>query len=171
MKIHRLGLLFCIAVASTTWAQQEAPPAKPPGGESQQRPTLGPSPKSSPNGPRSSTTTDERKLTHMRKIYVERIDNHLSDKLMEGLSKTGRYQIVLDQKEADSVVRGSCLDSRRLKSVHSEVFISDRASGTSIWQDSVRSSFNPPVLEQAVERSAALILDHLDASVHDALRK
>src|SRR5690348_18205478 len=156
MKILRLALFLCIALASTTWAQQEAPPAKPPEGESQQRPTLGPPSKSSPGGPRSSTTTDERKLTHMRKIYVERIDNHLSDKLMEGLSKTGRYQIVLELKEADTVVRGSCLDSRRLKSIHSEVFISDRASGASIWQDSVRSSFNPPGLEQAVERSAAL---------------
>jgi hypothetical protein len=107
----------------------------------------------------------------MRKIFVERIDNQLSDKLMEGLSKTGRYQIVLEEKDADSVVRGSCMDSRRLKSVHSEVFISDRASGASIWQDSVRSSFNPPSLDKAVDSSAALILDHLNESVHEAQRK
>lgn len=171
MKIIRLGLLLWIAFSSSAWAQKEAPPQKPTEGETQKRPTLGPPSTSSPNGPRSSTTTDPQKLTHMRKIFVERIDNQLSDKLMEGLSKTGRYQIVLDEKAADSVVRGSCLDSRRLKSVHSEVFISDRASGASIWQDSVRSSFNPPGLDKAVEESAGLILDHLNDSVHDAQRK
>lgn len=171
MKIFRVGLLLWIALSSTAWAQKEAPPDKPPEAESQKRPTLGPSDNLSPGGPRSSTTTDPQKLTHMRKIYVERIDNQLSDKLMEGLSKTGRYQIVLEEKEADSVVRGSCLDSRRLKSVHSEVFISDRASGVSIWQDSVRSSFNPPTLDKAVEQSAGLILAHLNDSVHEAQRK
>jgi len=172
MKLFRLGLILCIALISTAWQQKEPPAAPPPPADTpQKRPTLGTPSKPSPGGPRSSTTTDERRLTHMRKLYVERIDNHLSDKLMEGLSKAGRYQIVLEQKEADTVVRGSCLDSRRLKSVHSEVFISDRATGASIWQDSVRSSFNPPALEQAVEQSANLILDHLDASVHDALRK
>ncbi|HEV2351853.1 MAG TPA: hypothetical protein VG028_18645 [Terriglobia bacterium] len=171
MKIFRLGLLLWIALSSTAWAQKEAPPTKPPEGETQKRPTLGPPTASSLNGPRSSTTTDPQKLTHMRKLFVERIDNQLSDKLMEGLSKTGRYQIVLDEKDADSVVRGSCLDSRRLKTIHSEVFISDRASGSSIWQDSVRSSFNPPSLDIAVAKSAGLILEHLNDSVHDAQRK
>lgn len=171
MKIFKWGLLLWLALSSMGWAQKEAPPSKPPEGESQKRPTLGPPSTLSPNGPRSSTTTDPRKLTRMKKIFVERIDNQLSDKLMEGLSRTGRYLIVLDEKEADSVVRGSCLDSRRLKSVHSEVFISDRASGASIWQDSVRSSFNPPSLDKAVDTSAGLILDHLNESVHEAQRK
>jgi hypothetical protein len=168
MKIFSLVLLLGLSFSSAAWAQKEAPPEKPPDAAPEKRPTLGPPTAISPNGPRTSTTTDPQRLTHMRKIFVERIDNQLSDKLMEGLAKTGRYQIVLQQKDADSVVRGSCLDSRRLKSVHSEVFISDRASGASIWQDSVRKSFNPPALEKAVEESAALILDHLNDSVHDA---
>ena len=90
---------------------------------------------------------------------------------MEGLAKTGRYQIVLEEKDADAVLRGSCLDSRRLKSVHSEVFISDRATGASIWQDNVRKSFNPPTLEKAVDDTASTILQHLDESVHEAQRK
>jgi hypothetical protein len=171
MKVLRLGLLLGLALASPTWAQKEPPPSNPPQAAPQQRPTLGPPTKSSPNVPHSSTTTDAQKLAHMRKVYVERMDNQLSDKLMEGLAKTGRYQIVLEEKEADSVVRGSCLDSRRLKSVHSEVFISDRASGASIWQDSVRSSFNPPGLDKAVTKTAEIILEHLDASVQEALRK
>jgi hypothetical protein len=171
MKHFHLCLLFCLLFTPTTWAQKEAPPQKPPGDGSQNRPTLGPPPAQSPNGPRSSTTSDMQKLTHMRKIFVERIDNQLSDRLMEGLSKSGRYQIVLEEKEADSVVRGSCLDSRRLKSVHSEVFISDRATGASIWQDNVRKSFNPPTLEKAVGDTASTILEHLDESVHEAQRK
>lgn len=171
MKIFRLSFLLWIALSSMAWDQQQTPPQKPPEAEAQKRPTLGSPSTSSPNGPRSSTTTDPQKLTHMKKIFVERIDNQLSDKLMEGLSKTGRYQIVLEEKDADSVVRGSCLDSRRLKSVHSEVFISDRVSGASIWQDSVRSSFNPPGLDKAVEQSVGLILEHLNDSVHAAQRK
>ncbi|HLY63678.1 MAG TPA: hypothetical protein VKV95_23305 [Terriglobia bacterium] len=171
MKIFKPCLLLWLAFCSMAWAQKEAPAPKEPEGETQKRPTLGPPTASAPNGPHSSTTSDPRKLTHMRKIFVERIDNQLSDKLMEGLSKTGRYEIVLDEKDADTVVRGSCLDSRRLKSVHSEVFISDRATGASIWQDSVRSTFNPPTLDKAVDTSVGLILDHLNESVHEAQRK
>ncbi len=171
MKLLKVCLLFWLALSSTTWAQKEKTPDKPPDGGNQNRPTLGPPPPPSLNGPRSSTTTDAQKLSRMRKIFVQRIDNQLSDKLMEGLSKVGRFRIVIDEKEADAVMRGSCLDSRRLKSVHSEVFISERATGASIWQDSVRRSFNPPTLEKAVDETAAMILEHLNDSVNDAHRK
>jgi len=102
---------------------------------------------------------------------VERIDNQLSDKLMESLAKTGRFQIVAEEKDADAVLRGTCLDSRRLKSVHSEVFISERTTGASIWQDNVRRSFNPPALDKVVDDTAAIIVEHLNASVQEAQRK
>ena len=158
MKILRLGLLLWLALATTTWAQKENPPEKPPDGAPQNRPTLGPPPAPSLRGPRSSTTIDARRLSHISKIYVERIDNKLSDKLMEGLSKLGHFRIVIEEKEADAVLRGSCLDSRRLKSVHSEVFISDRATGASIWQDSVRHPFNPPTLDKAPASKRVMVV-------------
>src|ERR1019366_8329770 len=98
----------------------------------QNRPTLGPATPPSLNGPQPSTTTDLRKLARLNKIYVERIDNQLSDKLIEGLAKLGRFQVVTNVKEADGILRGTCFDSRHLKSVHSEVFITDRTTGASI---------------------------------------
>ena len=175
MRYTKASVLLYLVLSFPAWAQQEKSPEKPPEkpseGETQKRPTLGPQPAPTLNGPRSSTTTDTQKLSHMRKIFVDRIDNRLSDKLMDGLSKNGRFRIVLDEKDADAVVRGSCLDSKRLKSVHSEVFISDRATGGSIWQDSVRRSFNPPTLDKAVDESAAIILEHLNDSVSEAQRK
>ena len=164
-------MILWLALATTSWAQQDKQPDKPPDGAPQNRPTLGPPPAPSLRGPRSSTTNDARKLAHINKIYVERIDNRLSDKLMEGLAKLGRFRIVIEEKEADAVLRGSCLDSRSLKSVHSEVFISDRATGASIWQDNVRHAFNPPTLDKAVDESAATILEHLNDSISEAQRK
>lgn len=136
-----------------------------------QKPTLGPAPAPSLAGPRSSTTTDARKLVRIRTIFVERIDNLLSEKLMDGLSKTGRFRVVATRNEADAVLRGTCFDSRRLKSVHSEVYLTDQGSGASIWQDSVRQPFNPPPLEKAVNDSALLILTHLSDSVKEAQRR
>ena len=168
LRVHlALGLILC----STAWAQKAGPPDKPPDAGDQKPPTLGPAPPPSLNGPHSSTTTDPHRLNSVRKIYVERIDNSLSDKLMEGMAKTGRFRIVADVKEADAVLRGTCFDSHRLKSVHSEVFISDRVTGASIWQDNVRHSFNPPALEKAVDDSAKMILEHLDDDVREAQRK
>ena len=171
MKILKLGVLLWLSMAAGAWAQQDKSPDKPPDGAPQNRPTLGPPPAPTLRGPRTSTTTDAQKLAHINKIFVDRIDNRLNDKLMEGLSKLGRFRIVLDEKEADAVLRGSCLDSRRLKSVHSEVFISDRATGASIWQDNVRHPFNPPALDKAVDESAATILEHLTDSISEAQRK
>jgi hypothetical protein len=63
----------------------------------------------------------------MRSIYIERMDNALSEKLILSLGKMGRFKIAATSKEADAIMTGSCLESRRLKRLHSEVFIADRA--------------------------------------------
>jgi hypothetical protein len=101
---------------------------------------------------------------------VERIDNVLSDHLIEGISKVGRFRIVSQPKEADATLRGSCLESRRLKRVHSEVFISDR-NGASIWQDNIFRPYNPPSLDQAVTETAQLVVEHLRQSITEAQQK
>ena len=102
-------------------------------------------------------------------LYVERIDNSLGDKLIEALTKQGRFKLVSLAKEADATLRGSCLESRRLKRVHSEVFITDRA-GNSLWQDNVFRPYNPPPLAQAVDETARLVVDHLGGSLQDTSR-
>ena len=100
-----------------------------------------------------------------------RVDNSLGDKLTEGLSRTGRFKIVVDRKDADAVLSGTCFDSHRLKSVHSEVFLQDRRTGASIWQDVVRRHYNPPPLVKAIDDSATMILAHLGQSMQEAERR
>lgn len=136
----------------------------------QERPTLGKD-GSSPNGPKTSTTNDAHRLMNVRAIYVDQIDNALSDRLADGLSKMGRFRIVVSRQEADAVVSGTCFDSHRLKTVHSEVIIHDRSSGASIWQDVVRRPYNPPPLGKAVDDTAMVILAHLAESIQEAERK
>lgn len=138
--------------------------------QEQKRPTLGPAPAPSLSGPRTSSTTDAHRLVRVRKIYVERIDNALGEKLIEGLAKSHRVRIVANRSEADAVLRGTCFDSRRLKSVRSEVYLND-TSGASIWQDSVRRPYNPPPLQSAVSESADLIVAHFAESIQEAERK
>ncbi len=135
-----------------------------------QKPTLGPPTEPSLYGPRNSTTTDPRKLLRVRTIYVERIDNRLSEKLTDGLSKMGRFRVVASRSEADAVLRGTCFDSRRLKSVHSEVYLTDRG-GSSIWQDIVRHPYNPPSLQKVVDSTAMEVVQHLGESLREADRK
>jgi hypothetical protein len=143
-----------------------------PQAESQQpedRPTLGP--RNGPgidSGPLTSTTTDIRRLMRIRTLYIENIDNSLSDKLVEALGKWGRIRLVTKEKDADAILRGSCLESRRLKRVHSEVYISDHY-GKSVWQDTIYRPFNPPTLDQAVSDTATLVADHLQRTVQEAL--
>jgi hypothetical protein len=140
--------------------------------EPPQRPTLGPQPAPTlRGGPHSATIIDARRLMRVRKIYVERIDNALSDKLVEGIGSSGRFQIVADREEADAVLRGTCLDLRRLKAVRSEVYLNDRVSGAAIWQDSVRRPFNPPALSKAVQETAVMIVESLTESVVEAERR
>jgi len=133
-----------------------------------QRPTLGP--RNGPgldSGPDLSTVTDVRKLMRIHTLYIESIDNALSDRLVEVLGKTGRFRLVTKPKEADATLRGSCLESRRLKHVHSEIFISDRA-GASVWQDTIVRPFNPPTLDKAVNETATLIAAHLEKTMRAA---
>jgi hypothetical protein len=154
-------LLLSSGLAQQAQEQQEPP---------QQRPTLGPAPAPSLGGPRTSTTLDAHKLLHIRRLYIERIDNSLSDRLIEDLTKMGRFRIVSQPKDADATLRGSCLDSRRLKRVHSEIFINDPRGG-SIWQDTVLRPYNPPSLSQAVDETAQVLVSHLGESISEAERK
>ena len=133
MKYAVRCLAICLLASSALWVQaeqhsdQSAPQAQPQ--QQEERPTLGP--KTGPavlSGPDTSTTNDLRKLMHIHTLYIENIDNSLSDKLVGALGKWGRFRLVTKAKDADATLRGSCLESRRLKHVHSEVFISDRTA-------------------------------------------
>lgn len=179
MKRAGLCMAICVLAGASIWAQTgqkgQQPPADEPAPQEQpppeQRPTLGPAPAPSlDSGPRTATTNDFRKLLRIHTLYIERIDNALSDRLVEAIAKSGRFRIVTKAKEADGTVRGSCLESRRLKRVHSEVFISD-SSGASVWQDTVYRPFNPPTLDQAVGNTATLVAEHLEESIREAGRK
>jgi hypothetical protein len=118
-------------------------------------------------GPDTSTTTDLKRLMRIHTLFIESIDNSLNDKLAAALGKWGRFRLVAKAKDADATLRGSCLESRRLKHVPSEVFISDR-SGVSLWQDTIYRPFNPPALDQAVSDTATVVLAHLQQTVRQA---
>jgi hypothetical protein len=180
MKRH-CALFFLILVSCLALPAQQQPDQQDqqPSQQNQQqkeeekRPTLGPAPApglgEKPREPATDFVVDAAKLMRVRKIFVEPIDNQLSDKLLEGLSKSGRFRVVAERKDADAVIRGTCFDARRLRTVHSEVYLSDRATGRSIWQDNVRVPYNPPPLTKAVDRTADEILSHLANSVAHAL--
>jgi hypothetical protein len=136
-----------------------------------QRPTLGPAtPPSLGGGSKTSSTTDRRRLLRVKKIYVERMDNNLHEKLIAALAKTKRFQLVGDYKEADAVMRGTCLDMRRLKLLRSEVYLNE-VHGASIWQDNVRRPINPPAVKAAVAETADIIAAHLGESLIEAERQ
>lgn len=162
--------LILVIMSMSAWGQQAPQQEQEQQQQQEQRPTLGPAPAPSLRGPHTSTTTDPRKLRRIRTLYVESIDNSLSDRLIEKLAKMGRFRLVTKPTEADATLRGSCLESRRLKRVHSEIFISDRA-GASIWQDSVFRPYNPPALAKAVDETAQVVLDHLGESIQEAEAK
>jgi len=173
----RFGILFiviCVAISPRAFGQekQERDPGQQPQRQPPfERPTLGPRPTPSTQGPSSSTTTDPAKLMRVRTIFVERIDNLLSEKVSEGITKQGKFRVVANRNEADAVVSGSCSDLRRLKSVHSEIYLNDRVSGAAIWQDSLRHAYNPPPLGQVVNATASEFLAHLEESIKEAQRK
>jgi hypothetical protein len=177
MRLNQVFLALMVAIGCAgAVAQEEKPPTlgKEPDGQQQQgqqqqqRPTLGESP--SAGGPRNSTTTDIRKLLRVRTVYIETIDNSLNEKLAEALSKAGPFRVVAKRNEADAILRGTCFDSRRLKSLHSEVFLTDPHGGP-IWTDIIREPFNPPPLDKSVMDSASLIVTHLGESLREAQRK
>jgi hypothetical protein len=175
MKCGGRLLAVCFLAGITLWAQegqktdQPAPPA--PSHLPEERPTLGPrNGPSEVTGPNSSNTTDLKKLMQIRTLYIERIDNSLSEKLIESIGKSGHFRLVTKVKEADATLRGSCLESRRLKRLHSEVYISDR-NGGSIWQDTIYRPFNPPALDKAVTDTATLVAEHLVQTIRQADRR
>ncbi len=152
----------CVPVSGQQSSQSPSP-------SPEDRPTLGPrtGPPALDSGPMTASVIDIHKLLRIHTLYIENIDNSLSDKLVQTLGKLGRFRLVTKEKEADAVVRGSCLESRRLKRVHSEVFISDQ-NGASVWQDTIYRSYNPPALDQAINDTAELIADHLERTVREA---
>jgi len=135
----------------------------------QQRPTLGPS-EPSLNGPASSQTANAGLLVRMRKIYIERIDYNLNEKLSGDLARVSWVKVVDKPEEADAIVRGTCFSLRRLKRLHAEVYFSDRISGKSIWQDVIRIPYDPPALPKAVDQAAAEIMAHLNQSIRAAAK-
>ena len=179
MRANRVVLVLVVVLGcARAWGQDEKPPTlgKEPEDQQQQqqqpqqqqKPTLGEAP--SLGGPRNSTTTDIRKLLRVRTVYIETIDNSLNERLAEAFSKTGPFRVVAKRNEADAILRGTCFDSRRLKSLHSEVFLTDSRGGP-IWSDIVRQPFNPPPLDKSVTDSASLIVTHLGESLREAQRK
>ncbi|HEV2491601.1 MAG TPA: hypothetical protein VG204_00860 [Terriglobia bacterium] len=174
MRLGRFaGLLLAILVAPCLGVSaQQAPQERPTLGKQapeEKPPTLGKN--TTPEGPKTSTTSDPRRLMSIKTIYVDSIDNSLGEKLADGLSKIGRFRIVAERKEADAVMSGTCFDSPHLKTVHSEVFLHDRASGASIWQDVVRRPYKPPPLSKAVDATATIVLGHLTESIQEAERR
>jgi hypothetical protein len=135
--------------------------------QGQQRPTLGPS-EPSLNGPSPATTTNQRRLVEVRKIYIEPIDNNLRDKIIQDLSGSSMLRVVDKPEKADAILRGTCFRSRHLKHLHSEVFLSDSITGNSIWQDVVLVPWDPPALNKAVDKSAGEIVTHLFESIRRA---
>jgi hypothetical protein len=134
---------------------------------SQQRPTLGPS-EPSMRGPGTSQTANPGMLVRMRKIYIQRIDNNLNERLTDDLAHASWVKVVDKPDEADAIVRGTCFSLRHLKRLHAEVYITDRVSGKSIWQDVIRVPCDPPALPKAVDDAAAEILAHLNQSIRAA---
>jgi hypothetical protein len=134
-------------------------------------PSLGAPEPSSGLSTGGSATPNPQRLVRVKKIYLEPIDNNLNLKIERGLAKMGWATIVDNRENSDAILSGTCLDSPRLKTVHSEVFINDRSSGASIWQDEVRVPYHPPTLSEALDITAGKILLHLRASVEAAHSK
>lgn len=139
----------------------------------QQRPTLEPSGPESPSlrGPGSFRTNNPHLLVRMRRIYIQRIDNNLNEILTKDLAHVSWVKVVDKPSQADAVVRGTCFRLRSLKTLHTEVYITDRISGVSIWQDVVRVPYGPPVLSKAVDNAAAQVLADLNHSLRVASKR
>lgn len=146
-------------------AEQQEPSPKP----APKRPSLGPAPPPTLMGPRTSTTNDPRKLLRVKKVYVERMENNLHEKLIEALTKIHRFSLVGDYSEADAVLRGTCMDMKRLKTLKTDVFLNE-VNGASLWQDIVRRPINPPTVEVAATETSEIIATHLADSMVEAER-
>lgn len=136
----------------------------------QQAPTLGPS-RPSLEGPGNMRTANPRMLVKMRRVYIQRMDYNLNVKLADDIAHVSWLKVVDKPEEADAIVRGTCFSLRRLKRLHAEVYISDRVTGKSIWQDVIRVPYDPAALQKAVDRAASDILEHLNESVRAAAKQ
>jgi hypothetical protein len=168
-------MAVCILAGSALWVDPGRSagqsPSPPNSDQQDERPTLRPrnAPPGEISAPDNSSTSDARKLLRIHTLYIESMDNFLGEKLVIAFEKLDRFRLVTTPKQADAMLHGSCLESRRLKHVHSEVFISDR-NGGAIWQDSIYRPYNPPSLDQAVTETAKLVEIHLEQSIRGAER-
>jgi hypothetical protein len=175
MKLPHLGLAILVAAVWGVGVQLPQPaPSEPQEQEEKEtappslpRPTLRPA----PGGPRASNIVDPRRLLGVRKVFILRLDNNLREKLIEALSQGELFSVVNKRPEADAILGGSCFEARRIRKVHTEVFLRDRVTGETIWQDVVRQPFNPPPLESAVNATVAEIIAHLRLDMREVSRK
>jgi hypothetical protein len=170
-------IAICCALCRTAFAQQAdqpSEPQKPPTlnkPSDQKPPTLGGNGEEAPlAGPHTPSTNDPSRLLRVRAIYINPMDNGLAEKLIEEIGSHGPFRIATNKQDADAELRGTCFDSTRLKTVHSEVFLTSRG-GESIWQDVIRQPYRPPPLARAVGTTAEVIADDLAASVREAKSK
>ena len=155
--------LWVLLIGWTTLAQQEQkPPTLSRPGDEGSAPSLA--------GPHSASTHDARQLGRVRTVFIEPIDNGLAEKLAEEIGHKGPFQIVADRRQADAVLSGTCFDSARLKTLHSEVYLTGR-DGQSIWQDIIHQRYKPPPLTDAVENTAEVAVADLNASVRETQQK
>ncbi|HEY3987860.1 MAG TPA: hypothetical protein VGM02_01085 [Acidobacteriaceae bacterium] len=75
-------------------------------------------------------------LAGVRKIYIEKMDNHLDQYLAAAISKQfhGTVSVVLDRSDADAVMRG--LNTMAQNTTESNVQLVDRSGQTLLWSGS-----------------------------------
>ena len=147
---------------------------------SQQRPTLGPEPapsrpslgESAPSlmGPMNAKILDPAKLRMVHTVFIGLMDNSLNLRLSRDFSATGPFHVVSDRHAADAILQGTCFDSRHLKDVHSELFLTG-PNGKPIWQDIIHQPYDPPSLGRAVAGTANKAVADLRASIQAVERK
>jgi hypothetical protein len=172
MKYMALYLGVILLSALPTYGQQTS---------SQQRPTLGPEPApsrpslmggSAPSlmGPMNAKILDPAKLRMVHAVFVGLMDNSLNLRLAQDLSASGQFHVVSDRHAADAILQGTCFDSRHLRDVHSELFLTGQ-NGKPIWQDIIHQSYSPPPLRRAVDVTALKAVADLRASIEAVERK
>lgn len=169
-------VLSAVILSSVALSAQQTSSQQP-----QQRPTLGPPAEenrpslrgSAPSlvGPMNAKILDPGKLRMVHTVFIGLMDNSLNLKLVKDLSAAGGpFHIVSDRHQADAVLQGTCFNSRHLKDVHSEVFLTGR-NGKPIWQDIIHQPYNPPTLGRAVNETANKVVMDLRASIAAAERR
>ncbi len=163
---HVMGVVMIAVLSAALGGTASAQPQQQP----EQPPTLrrGKGPAAGPN---TSSIVNARALMHVHTIFIEPMENRLGIKLAGDLAKWGRFRLAVDRRQADAILSGTCLDSSRLRLLHSEVFLSNRVTGAAIWQDIVRLPLYPPPLPKALDATAAKITRDLASSYRRAESK